>query len=126
MELNKKLKSANLIYPGQKLLIAAGAEELIAETIEKAPKTKVAALGAESLPKKKEMKRESVSSKTENDSKGPITSHYVVKSGDSLWKIAAKVYGNGRKYKQLIKLNPDVLKNPGSIKPNTKLRVKAG
>jgi nucleoid-associated protein YgaU len=122
LKLNKKLKSANLIYPGQKLLISAGGGELIAETIEKAPKTKVAALGAKSLPKKKE----ATATKQDNDSKGPITSHYVVKSGDSLWKIAAKVYGNGSKYKQLIKLNPKVLKNPGSIKPNTKLRVKAG
>lgn len=126
LKLNKKLKSANLIYPGQKLLISAGGGELIAETIEKAPKTKVAALGAKSLPKKKDTKKETASSKKDNDSKGPTTSHYVVKSGDSLWKIAAKVYGNGSKYKQLIKLNPKVLKNPGSIKPNTKLRVKAG
>ena len=126
LKLNKKLKSANLIYPGQKLLISAGDEGLIDETIEKSPKTKVAALGAKSLPQKKDTKKESTSSKKDNDSKGPITSHYVVKSGDSLWKIAAKVYGNGSKYKQLIKLNPKVLKNPGSIKPNTKLRVKAG
>lgn len=126
LKLNKKLKSANLIYPGQKLIISAGGGEPIAETIEKAPKTKVAALGTKSLPKKKDAKKETTSSKKDNDSKGPTTSHYVVKSGDSLWKIAAKVYGNGSKYKQLIKLNPKVLKNPGSIKPNTKLRVKAG
>jgi hypothetical protein len=37
--------------------------------------------------------------------------HYVVKEGDSLWSIAAERLGDGSRYKEISKLNTDVLKN---------------
>lgn len=37
--------------------------------------------------------------------------HYVVKDGDSLWSIAAEKLGAGCKYKEISKLNADILKN---------------
>lgn len=116
LKLNKKLKSANLIYPGQKLLISAGSNVVAAAPV-KEKKKQVASLA---LPKVKSKKAKVAEKKTD-----ATPSHYVVKRGDSLWKIAAKVYGNGRRYKELIKLNPKLLKNPASIKPNVKLRVKS-
>jgi nucleoid-associated protein YgaU len=116
LKLNKKLKSANLIYPGQKLLISAGSDVAAASPV-KEKKKQVASLA---LPKVKSKKVKVAEKKTD-----ATPSHYVVKRGDSLWKIAAKVYGNGRRYKELIKLNPKLLKNPASIKPNVKLRVKS-
>ncbi len=119
LKLNKKLKSANLIYPGQKLLISAGASEVASKPEEKVKKKKVASLA---LPKIKTKKDVTPAKKTDDADK---PSHYVVKRGDSLWKIAVKVYGNGRRYKELIKLNPKILKNPAAIKPNLKLRVKS-
>jgi LysM repeat protein len=36
---------------------------------------------------------------------------YVVKEGDSLWSIAAEQLGNGSRYKEISKLNANVLKN---------------
>jgi nucleoid-associated protein YgaU len=36
---------------------------------------------------------------------------YVVKEGDSLWSIASEKLGNGSRYKEISKLNTDVLKN---------------
>jgi nucleoid-associated protein YgaU len=116
LKLNKKLKSANLIYPGQKLLISAGSNVAVAAPV-KEKKKQVASLA---LPKVKSKKAKAIEKKTD-----ATPSHYVVKRGDSLWKIASKVYGNGRRYKELIKLNPKILKNPASIKPNVKLRVKS-
>jgi nucleoid-associated protein YgaU len=37
--------------------------------------------------------------------------HYVVKEGDSLWSIAAEKLGDPSRYKEISKLNTDVLKN---------------
>lgn len=122
LKLNKKLKSANLIYPGQKLLISAGGGEVASKPEEKDVKVKKKQVASLALPKIKTKKEVTPVKKTDEADK---PSHYVVKRGDSLWKIAAKVYGNGRRYKELIKLNPKILKNPAAIKPNLKLRVKS-
>ncbi len=40
---------------------------------------------------------------------------YTVVSGDSLWKIADKFYGNGSLYPQIIAANPDQLKDEKSV-----------
>lgn len=47
---------------------------------------------------------------------------YVVKSGDTLWAIAKKYLGDGRKYPEIAKLNN--IKNPNLIYPNQTLRLK--
>ena len=43
---------------------------------------------------------------------------YVVKSDDSLWQIATKQLGDPIRYKEIVKLNPGVLKDE-----NTTLRI---
>ena len=40
---------------------------------------------------------------------------YEVKSGDSLWKIAAEFYGNGAEYPKIIAGNPGRLKDEKSV-----------
>ncbi len=48
---------------------------------------------------------------------------YMVKSGDSLWKIAAKHYGNGIHHKLIADANPGI--NPGNLKVGTTLTLPA-
>ena len=40
---------------------------------------------------------------------------YIVRQGDSLWSIAAEQLGNGSRYKEISKLNADVLKNENDL-----------
>jgi nucleoid-associated protein YgaU len=50
---------------------------------------------------------------------------YEVKSGDSLSKIAKRVYGNGNEWKRIFEANTDVLKDPNKIFPGQKLKIPA-
>ena len=127
LKLNPKLKSANLIYPKQKLTVRGDAS-VVAEEPPAEP-VKVAAVKDVELPAKKVVDESASGEKAaeaeeEEKAKGD-KEFYVVKSGDSLWKIAQQVYGNGGRFKEIIELNPDLKKNPGLIRPKVKLRVKA-
>ena len=54
----------------------------------------------------------------------PQATIYTVVAGDSLWKIAAKFYGNGSVFKKIIEANPDKLKDEKSvIHPGDKLTI---
>lgn len=49
---------------------------------------------------------------------------YVVKSGDSLWKIAAKIYGHGDKWRTIYEKNKKLIgPNPNLIYPGQKLVI---
>ncbi len=48
---------------------------------------------------------------------------YEVKSGDSLSKIAKRVYGNANAWKRIFEANQDVLKDPDKIYPGQKLKI---
>jgi hypothetical protein len=48
---------------------------------------------------------------------------YVVKKGDSLWKIAGKVYGNPLKWPRIFRANKDKIKSPNRIYPNQVLTI---
>ncbi|MEO7743735.1 MAG: LysM peptidoglycan-binding domain-containing protein [Usitatibacter sp.] len=48
---------------------------------------------------------------------------YVVKSGDSLSKIALNLYGNGNAWKAIFEANRDILKDPDKIQPGQKLKI---
>ncbi len=48
---------------------------------------------------------------------------YTVQSGDSLGKIAQKVYGSSRKWQQLYDLNRDSLSSPAALRIGQKLRT---
>lgn len=51
------------------------------------------------------------------------TGFYVVKSGDTLWAIAKKYYGNGSQYTKIYNANRDKIKNPSLIYPGQKLVI---
>ncbi|MEJ2533989.1 MAG: LysM peptidoglycan-binding domain-containing protein [Gammaproteobacteria bacterium] len=48
---------------------------------------------------------------------------YEVQPGDSLWKIAAEVYGNGAEYPKIFEANRDILDDPDLIRPGQVLRI---
>ena len=51
---------------------------------------------------------------------------YVVKKGDSLFRIARQVYGDGNVWHRIQQANPIVLKNPDLIHPGLILRIPKG
>lgn len=51
------------------------------------------------------------------------TKIYVVKSGDSLSKIAKREYGDAQQWPKIFEANKDILKDPDKIYPGQKLRI---
>ncbi len=49
--------------------------------------------------------------------------YYEIQKGDSLWKIAAKFYGNGSKYPEIFEANKEVIKDPDLIFPGQIIRI---
>jgi nucleoid-associated protein YgaU len=48
---------------------------------------------------------------------------YTVVAGDSLSKIAKKLYGDGNKWKRIFEANRDTVKDPDLIHPGQVLRI---
>ena len=48
---------------------------------------------------------------------------YTVKSGDCLWNIAKKYYGNGARYSDIYNANKDKISNPNLIYPGQVLTI---
>lgn len=48
---------------------------------------------------------------------------YTVEAGDTLWAIAAKVYGSGGEYMKIFEANKDILDNPDKIFPGQELVI---
>jgi len=49
--------------------------------------------------------------------------NYTVQSGDTLWKIADEMYGNGSKYMKIFDANSDLLEHPDRIFPGQELTI---
>jgi nucleoid-associated protein YgaU len=47
----------------------------------------------------------------------------VVKEGDSLWRIASKHLGDGKRYTEIAKLNADLLDNENNLREGMRLRL---
>jgi nucleoid-associated protein YgaU len=48
---------------------------------------------------------------------------YEVKAGDSLSKIAKRVYGNGNSWNKIFEANKDLIRDPNKIFPGQKLKI---
>ena len=55
----------------------------------------------------------------------PSGQNYTVRSGDCLWNIAKKFYGNGSQYTKIYNANKDKIKNTNLIYPNQVLWIPA-
>lgn len=51
------------------------------------------------------------------------TREYIIKKGDTLWKIAGREYGGGHRWKYLYELNKDRIKNPDKLIPGQKILI---
>lgn len=56
-------------------------------------------------------------------SQAPQQTTYTVKSGDCLWNIAKKYFGDGSRYNEIYELNKDKITNPNLIYPNQVLTL---
>ena len=56
---------------------------------------------------------------------GPVSTYYVVKSGDTLSGIAKEAYGNANAYMKIFDANKPMLSDPNKIYPGQTLRIPA-
>lgn len=52
-----------------------------------------------------------------------VTRTYTVVGGDSLSKIAKKIYGDAGRWKEIFEANKDQIKNPDLIHPGQVLKI---
>jgi tetratricopeptide (TPR) repeat protein len=55
----------------------------------------------------------------------PVPVAYTVQRGQSLWSIAVNKLGNGRRYLEILDLNPQLRGDPGRIVPGMELKLPA-
>jgi len=51
------------------------------------------------------------------------TKEYVIQSGDTLWAIAKREYGDGRQWNRIYEFNKDVIANPNRPKKGTRIQI---
>ena len=77
--------------------------------------------------KKTKLKKKKKTTKKKSKLKRPAakkkTKTYTVKSGDCLWNIAKKFYGNGAQYTKIYNANKGKIKNPNLIYPGQVLTI---
>lgn len=77
--------------------------------------------------KKTKLKKKKKTTKKKSKPKRPVakkkTKTYTVKSGDCLWNIAKRFYGNGAQYTKIYNANRGKIKNPNLIYPGQVLTI---
>jgi nucleoid-associated protein YgaU len=64
-------------------------------------------------------------SSTERASQPPAGQQYTVEKGDSLSKIAQRIYGDANQWKRIYEANRDQIKDPDLIHPGQRLTLPA-
>jgi len=93
-------------------------------------KEKILAKIAKGLDKAEESQVAAVTGNTVTDATtsaaaAPLPTSVTVEAGDSLWKIATRIYGNGELYSRLIEANRAKLRDPDNIWPGTVIEIPA-
>ena len=113
-EANRKLlKSLDEIYVGQKLTIPP--------LIDKS----AGVFSGSLFEKVKSIGRKLTSDDPPKAPRTRRSKQYVVREGDSLWRIAAQQLGDGTRYKELSEINADILGNEDYLAVGMSLRIPA-
>ncbi|MBN1391557.1 MAG: LysM peptidoglycan-binding domain-containing protein [Sedimentisphaerales bacterium] len=119
-EANRKLlKSPDELRIGQKLIIppvqVASTQEKgkVVDVLSGTNFTKVESIG----------KRHLIPAGGRKTEQAEQTGWYVVREGDSLWRIAAEKLGNGSRYGEIAKLNAGILDGEDSLTVGMRLRM---
>jgi nucleoid-associated protein YgaU len=129
-EANRKTLSAiDALKVGQKLTIppvASSASNTPASALSGSNFAKVDSVGQRHTPASTEKpaaaNKPAQATKADNSKPGKV---YVVKEGDSLWQIASEQLGDGNRYKEIVKLNSDILSSEDDIQVDMKLKLPA-
>jgi len=114
-EANRKLlKSADEVFVGQEIVIPA----LPAVASGKAPSS--GPLSGPLFEPVKSVGQKNLSAGAESKESGRF---YVVKDGDSLWKISAEQLGNGIRYKEIGTLNASALTSEDNLSVGMRLKI---
>ena len=107
------LKSPDEICEGQRLVIPSLTASVPGES-------KVSSVLASSMLEK----IKSIGTRLSADGRGAKRSRqYVVREGDSLWRIAAEQLGNGNRYSEIAELNADILDDEDSLDIGMRLKI---
>ena len=111
---HKLLKTVDDIYVGQKLAIPSLVES-------QANKKETQSTIADSILEKiKSVGRKHLSSRLDKTKKSVP---YVVREDDNLWRIASQQLGNGSRYREISKLNANVIKDENDLTVGMLLRI---
>lgn len=116
IEAEKVIAQDNLIDPYIKSLNAEANKTYLIDSVEKVipPKTTTKTINKKNVSPPKTIK----TSLTQ-----PAGQTVIVKRGDTLYKIAQKIYGSKYKYKLLFKANRDILDTPNLLEVGQVLKV---
>ena len=115
----ERLKSADEVYEGQKLLIPPLPDVLV-ETEKPASVLPEAIVEAVKSIGRRHQETEENKKVNKRQIKGRW---YEVKEDDNLWKIATQELGNGNRYPEITKLNAALLSDEDSLEIGMRLRM---
>ena len=125
----KTMSKINDLQIGQKLVIPplAGAVPATSSPAEVLPSKNFAKVESVGQPSPTANTSKPASSpKAEKPAPAAKTGNvYVVKEGDSLWKIAAAQLGDGNRYKEIVKMNSNILSSEDDIAVGMQLKMPA-
>ena len=127
-ELNRDvLASPDEVHIGQKLIIpplvvSQTDQNTAKKTLTDSIFEKVKSIGRKEIQTdhQKSKPSQTVSAKGSNNN-----GQYVIKDGDNLWRIAAEKLGDGSRYREIAKLNTDILEDPNNLRVGTTLKLPA-